>query len=181
LQYLMNLTSLRELHLSYCDRITEYGLQYLTKLTSLQKLDLYGCDRITEKGLQQSLIKLTSLKILCLSKCSRQITGQNGLQCLNKLTTIQELYMRWRATDNVLQHLMTSLQKLDIGSCDKISDKGLQYLTKLTLLNQLDLGFNKITDNGLQHLTKLSSLQLLDLFGCKQITDNGLQHLMKLT
>jgi len=39
----------------------------------------------------------------------------------------------------------------------------------------------QITDNGLQHLTKLTKLQQLDLSDCYKISDNGVQYLIKLT
>ncbi|MHC4584796.1 MAG: hypothetical protein ACYS3N_09715, partial [Planctomycetota bacterium] len=59
-----------------------------------------------------------------------------------------------------------------------ITDKTLEYISKLQSLERLFLYGAKITDNGLMHLEKLKSLKEMDLQGCK-VTEEGLQQLKK--
>src|SRR4029077_11105640 len=98
------------------------------------------------------------------------------LKCLN-------LGMRG-IDDNQLLELIgycPNLHQLFIKS-DKISDKGLEHLSKLAALQKLDLtGCKKIGDAGLEHLSKLAALQVLNLSYCNKIGDAGLEHLSKLT
>src|SRR4029077_3017772 len=93
------------------------------------------------------------------------------LKCLN-------LGMR-RIDDNQLLEFIgycPNLHQLFIKS-DKISDKGLEHLSKLAALQKLDLsGCDQIGDAGLEHLSKLSALQKLNLIGRNQISDAGLEH-----
>ena len=76
----------------------------------------------------------------------------------------------------------TSLKKLEIWSCQGISNKGLEYLARLTSLKDLNLNNNKnITDEGLFFLAYgqiKESLKFLDLRGCDNITCNGMRYLV---
>jgi DNA-binding PadR family transcriptional regulator len=61
---------------------------------------------------------------------------------------------------------------LNLSTCYKITNEGLQYLTNMR--SDLDLSRCHITDEGLQYLTNMRSD--LDLEDC-QISDEGLQYL----
>ncbi len=89
-----------------------------------------------------------------------------------------------KITDAGLEHLskLTSLSSLNLDGCENITDAGLAHLSKLTSLNSLDLSeCHIITNAGLSHLSKLTSLNSLDLSECHIITNAGLSHLSKLT
>ena len=49
----------------------------------------------------------------------------------------------------------------------------------LSSLQRLDLSYNNITDAGVQSLSVLSNLQQLNLGGCSNITDAGVQVLSR--
>lgn len=73
---------------------------------------------------------------------------------------------------------LPNLKCLMLGYCNKITDNGIEYLTKIKTLNYLSLvSCSSITDVGLEKLTLLTGLETLDLRGCKGITDRGLINL----
>lgn len=110
------------------------------------------------------------------------------LEFLSQLHFIRKLSLPHNKaiTDLGLRHLSnnlaSSLRHLDLTGCDKITDDGLEHLSKLSFLQYLNLMYcKKISDRGLEHLSKISSLQRLRLCDCWHITDEGLRHLSKLT
>ncbi len=87
-----------------------------------------------------------------------------------------------------LQNLMvlTKLERLYLSGLTRITDAGLQYLTNLTNLKELDISGSAtnpnrrhITDTGLEYLKGLTHLEKLSL-NHTQMTDAGLAHLMGL-
>jgi hypothetical protein len=57
-------------------------------------------------------------------------------------------------------------------------DNGIQYLSSLSNLRQLNLtDCYNITDIGIQYLSSLCNLQQLILSRCYNITDNGIQYI----
>ena len=57
-----------------------------------------------------------------------------------------------------LLRLLPALEKVEIRSCAKVSDKGLIHLRELSNLRRLDLQGTQITDDGLKYLTALPAL-----------------------
>ena len=174
------LTALRTLDLSECNAITDQGVRSLVCLTALQTLHLSRTD-ITDQGLQ-SLSCLTALKTLGLYNCPG-ITDQ-GLQPLTCLTALQYLDLSHSAAFQSLQSLpyLTALQVLDLSHCDAITDQGVRSVSFLTALQELNLqGCTDITDQGVLSLSTLTSLHSLDISFCKKITGQGMRSLSCLT
>jgi hypothetical protein len=89
-----------------------------------------------------------------------------------------------KITDAGLEHLskLDNLTSLDLANCPYITNDGLAHLSNFTNLTSLSLkSCNKITDKGLEHLGNLTNLTSLNLNSCWKITDKGLEHLSKLT
>jgi hypothetical protein len=79
---------------------------------------------------------------------------------------------------------LKQLMELRISKGYQISNMGLKYISGLSNLYHLDLGYpsfcgNPITDDGIFHLQKLRNLKLLDFgSGCQHnISDKGYEHI----
>lgn len=143
--------------------------------------------------------------------------SDNDIHSLSTRTNIERLdfWGGWaveelRLTDEGLKNLagikLPKLDRLELGYCDHISDKGLYYISKmdqirslyfveynrfsnaglkhLSNMNELSelifQGGKSIDDKGLKYLSKIKSLRLLTIQGSKDITDNGLEHISHL-
>jgi uncharacterized protein YjbI with pentapeptide repeats len=72
------------------------------------------------------------------------------------------------------------LLHLDIRNCTKITDTGIQYLSKPNIqITHLDISGCNITDVGLQYIARMP-LTYLDMSRCDKITDNGVWECFKL-
>ncbi len=105
-----------------------------------------------------------------------------GLSFLTGSTHLKSVYLHGTAADNediasIANH--AQLLYLDISGT-RISDDGLQRLTRVPLLRSLIANNCAITDEGLANLGRLTTLQTLCLDGSR-ITDAGLVHLASLT
>jgi hypothetical protein len=60
-----------------------------------------------------------------------------------------------------------------------VTDKGIESLAKLTLLNRLHLENTSITDSATPHLSKLTQLEYLNLYGT-EVSDASVNNLAKL-
>jgi hypothetical protein len=73
---------------------------------------------------------------------------------------------------------LKSLKKLDISFCDKLTDNGVIFISKLNNLIALNLTSNpNITDLSLQYISNLSKLEELEIERCYGVTDNGISFL----
>ena len=73
---------------------------------------------------------------------------------------------------------LTSLQKLYLYSCPKITDAGLQSLTTLTNLKELILLSSGITDNGIGSIKSFPMLEVLNISRTSGITDQSVDILI---
>ena len=78
------------------------------------------------------------------------------------------LYMSKKIKDKSFENL-GNLHTLDVSYCN-ITDKGLEYLSKIQLNTLILSCCKKITDEGIKHLNK-DKLHTLDITGCRKITD----------
>lgn len=82
-----------------------------------------------------------------------------------------------RVTDEWLKRLsgLTTLRRLDLANC-AVQGDGLQYITALTGLRELNLTLTPVTDDALRHLAGLTELRILGL-ASTQCTGTGFTHL----
>eukprot|EP00803_Ostreobium_quekettii_P003443 evm.model.scf_860.1 EVM.evm.TU.scf_860.1 scf_860:5666-6939(-) len=105
---------------------------------------------------------------------------------LAPFTALKELsFARCNGTsDDCLRHLgtLSSLTKLDLCGCARVTAEGLTFLGQLTKLTNLNLGrCRSIGDGVLGHIAALPSLAKINLFGCVGVTDAGLSCLGAIT
>ena len=164
---LSNSNRLHTLSLINCRRLTDEGIIHISNcLLSLEVLLLEGCRCLTDRSLA-AISSLTNLAKLDLSLCD-MVTDQG----LHHLKQLRKLY------------------SLSLGWCRKITDEGLNGLTshpeRAENLRVLQLArCTALTDVGIQYITRLSGLEFLDLNGCNGIssatTGDTIKKLDKLT
>ena len=95
-----------------------------------------------------------------------------------------------RITNDGLAYItdsLTNLESLSLFFCDvSDSEQGLEGLSRLNSLTELNLDSRDITDRSIAHLAPLVKLETLDLFSAYRLTDlsalviSGLPELVKL-
>jgi Leucine-rich repeat (LRR) protein len=182
-----NVRGLKELTIG--TGLTDEGLVELKNMRFLEVLTI-GPSRITGKGISV-LAQLPSLHALALDQA--RLDSEDDWAAIGRLTALQSLSLRCtrsEVTDAYIAHLtgLKSLRDLSIDAIifkDRkafpsmgITDKGLEYISKLKSLESLSLRGAKITDEGLQKLSEIPRLKWLDLQGCN-VTEQGLKRLKK--
>ncbi|MEC7564817.1 MAG: hypothetical protein VX738_03955 [Planctomycetota bacterium] len=179
LETMGNLTNLTNLDLRGCN-ISNTGIAHLTGLTNLRALRLSGESGLTtvDDGALADVGKLTNLKALFLDHLW---VGEN-LTDLAPLQSLEELYLAKTLIDDdslkaIQQH--PKLKKLRISQT-QITDAGLEQLTTLTHLTDLDLSENSvISDRGMAPISKITTLQKLNLWRVA-LSDEGIRQLAPL-
>ncbi len=87
-----------------------------------------------------------------------------------------------KVTDAGLSRLagldLPRLQILQLGSCDRLTDAGIEHIARIESLTSLSLyACPGVTDAGLGYIANLDLLEGLDLRGCEGISDAGLDRL----
>lgn len=179
--WLLFASRITTLNLSY-SKITDIGLQTLRTCTGLTNLDLSCCHELTNNSLLV-LNNLTILRRLDLAVFNNSIFSQEKIDLptsLGSLTTLKDLNLRSCTITHVeFLSKFTVLERLDLAS-SSINDIGLFTLDLLTNLKYLCLTDCKITDAGLPRLNNLTALRSLKLAYCEHITDAGLSTLSNL-
>jgi hypothetical protein len=139
-------------------------------------------DKVTDAGLA-NLKRLTGLKRI--HSCG-PVLSDAGLAHIGAVAQLEDLHVQsghaLNFSDAGLGRLrgLTRLRKLELGSGDQITDRGLEQLGGLKQLQDLYLPGQRITDAGLAHLRGLRQLHYLNLHGAP-ITDAGLRTLGELS
>lgn len=146
-------TGLRELSVSDCVNITDFGLYELAKLGStLRYLSVAKCDQVSDAGLKVIARRCYKLRYLNARGC--EAVGDDSII--------------------MLAHSCARLRALDIGKCD-VSDAALHALAEsCPNLKKISLkNCDMITDRGIQCVAYYCrGLQLLNIQDC-QITIEG--------
>ena len=71
---------------------------------------------------------------------------------------------------------LNQITSLNLDGCKRLTDKGLQYLTRMPQLRELTLG-GQITDSGLEVLGHLRELCVFQMYWQANITDRGIANL----
>ena len=209
IECIANASTLCELTLIKCSKITEESLLYLAKLTKLQKIKIKDCHNIVGDGYiylgglssinelvlidihlteysMAAFTKLKCLKILYIN-CYHGNSyngGDAGLSYITGLSSLEKLCINWKCvTDKGCSDLtnLCTLKHLNISGCVKIGEIGLLHISKLTMLTQLNISnCEDLTDIAINHIKNLKSLKMLDISGCVLLTDISVYHLRKL-
>lgn len=180
LQQLSNLPKLTSIRLNET-QITDAGLETIGRLNNLTNLDLRGCG-VSNTGIAH-LVGLSKLRALRLSGESGVTSVDDGaLADIGKLTNLKALLLDhlW-VGENLLD--LAPLQNLEELYLAKtlIDDTSLAALKQHPRLKKLRISQTQITDAGLEHLTALTHLTDLDLSENSVISDVGMSHLSKIT
>jgi len=186
--HLKNIPSLKILHLGHLPQLTDRALVHISETPNLDSVTFHWNENITDAGIVH-LKKLGNLKKLDI-RHSKATVG--GVAHLSQIKTLDHLELPGKIlNDEVLEYLgqLPNLRGLRIARSHKVdprrdkdyyTDRGLRALSRLSLLEELDIGSIGVTDAGMSHIAKLTNLKRLHLFGCSAITDGGLANLMTL-
>lgn len=168
------LTALQHLSLRDCCKLTDCGLQILSNLKRIESLDLSMCWQLTDSTLRLIAESLPQLSRLDLAGCEH--FGAEGLRQICKLSKLQTLLMPacWQLTDECLAVVANGMPQLCclglFEAGENVTDEGLLYLTSLTKLVALDLGYSCWMHSSVglrQLLGQLKGLHMLNIGGCE--------------
>ena len=152
-------------------------LSILPNLRSLSIMTFDFMGKIDNEGVKI----LPTFKFLeKLSLGSHSMITDEGMMWIMKMDNLRELsIVSCGIGDEGLNYLsrLKLLEKLDISYCAKVTDKGLNYLSNLKLLVSLDTSKCSVTDAGLINLT---NLRKLNVRFCDKINGRGLIHFHQL-
>ncbi|TRY90270.1 hypothetical protein DNTS_005124 [Danionella cerebrum] len=158
-------------HLSFINSplITDAGLSVLSSLSKLQHLNLSSCSKLTDSCLQH-IAGLRCLTFLALDQTKVSDAGllaylQAGSPALCQLS---------------LNQTCLRLTQLTLPGRHSVTDTGLSFLSRQTLLLELDLtDYTQLTNHGITQLSSMTRLKKLSLSNT-QVSDCGLQGLISL-
>ncbi|EOY25009.1 Leucine-rich repeat family protein, putative isoform 1 [Theobroma cacao] len=154
--YLGAFRYLRSLNLADCHRINNSALWSLVGMTSLKEVDLSRCMKVTDASIRH-LLSISTLEKLWISETG--ITA-NGVALLSSLKNLSVLDLGGLpVTDTVLNSLqaLTKLQHLDLWG-SKISNKGALVLQRFSKLSFLNIAWTNVTI--LPNLSSLECLNM---------------------
>merc|ERR1711962_112964 len=161
-------TTLAILIIDTCKEVTDIGISYLTKCSALSELYIAGNNGVSDSGLLE-LSKCSNLHTFSF-RASDLITNK-GIACISDMSAKQFLLSLddTKIDDDGLLSLTkiaASLTHLYLMGCQGITDNGMEHISQLVRLKELNLSGTNITDKGVRYLEKLESLLWLGLGGC---------------
>ncbi|KAG5228254.1 receptor protein [Salix suchowensis] len=175
--YLGAFRYLRSLNLADCHRINNSALWSLVGMTSLKEVDISRCAKVTDAGIRH-LVSISTLQILRISETG--VTA-DGIKLLSSLANLIVLDLGdLPVTDTALSSLqaLTKLEYLDLWGSN-ISNKGATVLKKFPKLKFLSLAWTGVS--RLPNLSSLECLNLSNCTINSVLQGNGNEaHLTKL-
>lgn len=156
LAYLGAFRYLRCLILADCHRITNSALWPITGMSSLKEVDLSRCTKVTDASVRH-LISIPTLEKLWISETG--VTA-NGVALLSSLRNLSLLDLGGLpVTDKALYSLqvLTKLEYLDLWG-SKVSNRGTAVLLRFPKLDFLNLAWTSVTN--LPNLSSLECLNM---------------------
>lgn len=182
------LTSLTELDLTDCTRLTDRALEGLSiRCENLVNLKLGGCSNLTDRAIDLLLKEpkcgkergkhLTKLSFAFCTQMTDQGISKICQACA-KIDTL-DLSGLVHLTDEVMKVLAEycpHLQNLSLARCKRLTDKTLCTLADYLWIEELDISHcNKITDEGLEVIAlEFTGLKKLNIAWLQRVTDRTL-------
>ncbi|HEU4620709.1 MAG TPA: hypothetical protein VFS42_00660 [Burkholderiaceae bacterium] len=182
---LAQLKRLSFLSLRRSTRITDHEFKTLRlhPEANLEHLDLNGCVHLSAQGLAH-LRHLPKLTALDLTKCAISDEQLAQVACVSTLRTLDLSQTRVKGPGLAYLEPLTQLKELNLSGCAYINNASLEYVGRLTGLQNLTLPTwtprLNINDIGLAHLSKLHELRELEIGGLTQTSPTGIVSLREL-
>ncbi|KAK3599372.1 hypothetical protein CHS0354_036378 [Potamilus streckersoni] len=174
--------------------MTQKQLDWLvTRIPQLKHLDVSKCSWATISALCSSTCPLLhSLNMNWASSLKDQffedlvtlpVDRRPALKNISRLSQLTKLGVAGTEITDISLRLMTEylpkLQEVDVSYCIRVTDEGINILTKSTLhsnLIALDLsGCRQLTGNSLHMIKRCTKLEKLSIKGCSKITIQNCQ------
>ncbi|MFO0918251.1 MAG: PQQ-binding-like beta-propeller repeat protein [Planctomycetaceae bacterium] len=164
--------------------LSDDGLAQLSQLESLIGLNVETCRELTDAGFEK-LKSAKQLRVLIATGTAIGETGLTGLSAIPSLAAL-DLEVCDQITDACCDEIarLPELRALNLKKtafeAERITDHGIESLTRLQKLESLNLYANQLSDTGLALLPRFSRLRELDL-SLMGWSDAGLASLGKIT
>lgn len=184
--------NIKTLNLSGCQLIHEQGICALSSLVFLETLNLlntgYSNPCVSDDVLYclAPLVNLTSLSIGGMQLENTRVTDNAMAMISAHHPKLKTLCLMWLdISDAGVDALMTltDLRSLSLRGCSRVTQSSLPNISKLPLLedlNLLNMPSMGISDDAIEDLTPLQNLSTLALGDTRQgnlLTDNGMSNL----
>lgn len=183
------LRHIRKLNLRSCRLISDIGIGHLAGIddeacqasSNLEEIILQDCQKLTDESLRHIADGLARVQRINLSFCVS--VTDTGLKSLSRLSSLEGLNLR--SCDNVsdigigfLAEDAQALKCLDVSFCTNVTDAAMKHIAVgMTGLQSLSMTTCTISDSGLKRLSEaLKSLEDLNIGQCVALTDEGLAH-----
>ncbi|KAK9935771.1 hypothetical protein M0R45_022856 [Rubus argutus] len=173
------------LDINKCSNVGDIGVSSVSKAcsSSLKTLKLLDCYKVGDESIISLAKFCKNLETLIIGGCRDISDSSIKLLAFSCQTSLKNLRMDWclNITDSSLSCILAqcrSLEALDIGCCEEVTDAAFQGLNgaelELTLKVLKVSNCPKISVAGIgMVLEKCQSLEYLDVRSCPQITKGG--------
>jgi len=187
--HLSKIPNLKTLQVAWLYQLTDKALMHIAECDKLETVSFHDNENITDKGLE-NLSTIKSLKSLYVH--NSQITDE-GVKHLSKIKSLEHLHLPYRNIgDRGLVYLsnLSNLRQLGISrdyiidpEMDKgyYTDEGVKVLSKLSQLEELNIGSRGMSDKSMDYISSLTKLKVLRLGQGNTVTDKGIAKLRALT
>jgi Leucine-rich repeat (LRR) protein len=180
LSYLKSAIKLREVDLSYAEKIGDPAHAVIKHWKNLRRLNLRGTVVADETA--AAAAALPELEVLDIADT---IVGDNGMEALGRAQKLKELSIgNIRMSEAGFQSLrqFTTLVSLDIsgkrhGGRSNVTDRAIEAIGSLRGLRALKLGHLTFTDKSFAAIAALPALERLGLEFCPGLEDAALKQL----
>lgn len=160
--------------------------ELFVKCPNIRRLSVSNCDlrdlRRVKMGKQECLmLKRPLLQSVSITECLTDTRWLSATEwpnltslCLAGTTKTSIVDLR-----DIVKHSrwIESLVCLDLSGCYQVNDDGVEVLTKLKRLQNLNLSTTNITDISLQTVSRFSCLCSLHVSGVQGLTNSGVQNI----
>lgn len=181
LAYLKSAANLRDVNLSYAEKIGDPAHAVIKQWKHLRRLNLRGT--LISDETAAAAASLPQLEFLDIAD---SIVGDFGVDALTAALKLKELSMgNIRISEAGFQSLrqFTTLSHLDLsgkrhGAPSRISQRGIEAIASLRQLRSLRLGHSSFPEKALAVLAAMPAIEDLGLEFCPNVADPGLQSLI---